>query len=70
MLAFTTGLMQLSTLLTFGKFPVGYSLALFQLSTLLSVLLGYRIFHEGHLARRLTGSLIMIGGALCIAFGG
>ena len=43
-LAVTTGLMQLTTLVTFGKLQVGYSLALFQLSTLVTVYLGHRYF--------------------------
>ena len=65
-LAVTTGLMQLSTVLTFGKLQVGYSLALFQTSSLLSVFFGYRYFQETNIARRLAGSLIMIVGAGCI----
>ena len=65
-LAVTTGLMQLTTLLTFGKLQVGYSLALFQLSTLISVFLGYRYFRERNIRRRLVGSAIMIAGAVLI----
>lgn len=65
-LAFTTGLMQLSTLLSFGKLQVGYSLALFQTSTLLSVFFGYQFFQEKNFARRLWGSLVMVLGASCI----
>jgi drug/metabolite transporter (DMT)-like permease len=65
-LAVTTGLMQLSTLLTFGKMQVGYSLALFQTSTILSVFLGYKFFQETNIVRRLCGSLIMVVGAGCI----
>jgi drug/metabolite transporter (DMT)-like permease len=69
-LAFATGLMQLTTLLTFGKLQVGYALALFQLSTLLSVLLGYRYFQERHIRKRLLGSLVMVTGAvLIVVFG-
>lgn len=66
LLAVTTGLMQLSTLYTFNLLQVGYSLALFQTSTLLSVLFGYRFFQEKHIARRLLGAVIMIAGAVCI----
>jgi drug/metabolite transporter (DMT)-like permease len=66
-LAVTTGLMQLTTLLTFGVMQVGYSLALFQLSTLISVFLGYRYFQEQNIARRLVGSIVMIIGAVLIA---
>ena len=65
-LAFTTGLMQLTTLLTFNKLQVGYSLALFQLSALISVFLGHRYFQERNIRRRLAGSAIMIAGAALI----
>ena len=69
-LALTTGLMQAATLFTFGKLQVGYSLALFQLSTLLSVFLGHRYFAERNIGRRLVGSLIMVAGAvLIVTFG-
>ena len=65
-LAVTTGLMQVTTLLTFGKLQVGYSLALFQLSTLITVYLGHRYFQERNIRRRLLGSLIMVTGAALI----
>lgn len=69
-LAFTTGLMQAATLFTFGRMQVGYSLALFQLSTLIGVFLGHRYFKEPHIARRLAGALIMVVGAgLIVALG-
>jgi len=66
-LAVTAGLMQVTTLLTFGVMQVGYSLALFQLSTLISVFLGYRYFQEQNIRRRLFGSGVMIAGAVLIA---
>ncbi len=69
-LAATTGAMQSTTLFTFGKLQVGYSLALFQLSTLISVFLGYRYFREGHFRKRLVGSAIMVGGAALIVVQG
>jgi drug/metabolite transporter (DMT)-like permease len=65
-LALTTGVMQATTLLTFGKLQVGYSLALFQLSTLISVFLGYHYFAERNIGRRLVGSMIMLAGAVLI----
>lgn len=65
-LTISTALMQLTTLLTFGKLQVGYSLALFQLSTLISVYLGHRVFQESNIRRRLVGSLIMVTGAMLI----
>ena len=66
LLAITTGLMQAATLFTFNIMQVGYSLALFQTSTLLSVLFGYRFFQEKNTARRLLGASIMIAGAALI----
>ena len=69
-LAVTTGVMQLTSLLTFGKLQVGYSLALFQLSTLISVFLGYRYFQEGQIRKRLLGSAIMAAGAALIVVQG
>jgi drug/metabolite transporter (DMT)-like permease len=62
----TTALMQLATLITFGKLQVGYSLALFQLSALIGVYLGHRYFQERNIRRRLLGSLVMVTGAMLI----
>ena len=69
-LAFYTGVMQLTTVLTFGKIQVGYSLALFQLSTPISVFLGHRYFQEGSIRKRLLGSIIMAAGAAFIVVQG
>jgi drug/metabolite transporter (DMT)-like permease len=70
-LAITTGLMQLATVLTFGTLQVGYSLALFQLSALISVFLGYRYFQEEQMRTRIVGSIVMTAGAaLIVLFGG
>jgi drug/metabolite transporter (DMT)-like permease len=66
MLAITTGLMQLSTLYAFGVLQVGYSLALFQTSALLSVVFGYKFFREQNVLRRLVGASIMVTGAIFI----
>jgi drug/metabolite transporter (DMT)-like permease len=65
-LTVTTGLMQAATLFTFDVLQVGYSLALFQLSTLVSVFLGYRYFAERNIRRRLFGAAIMVIGAVLI----
>jgi drug/metabolite transporter (DMT)-like permease len=65
-LVLTIGLMQLSTVLTFGTLHVGYSLALFQMSTLISVFLGYQYFQERHIRERLFGSVVMAAGAVLI----
>jgi drug/metabolite transporter (DMT)-like permease len=66
MLALTTGLMQFSTLYTFGVLQVGYSLALFQTSALLSVFFGYKFFREQNVMQRLLGASVMVIGAIFI----
>jgi drug/metabolite transporter (DMT)-like permease len=58
--------MQFTTNYAFGHMPVGYALSLFQLSTIVSVLLGYRLFQEQNIQKRLIGSLIMIAGSVVI----
>jgi drug/metabolite transporter (DMT)-like permease len=65
----TTGLMQLCTIIVLGGLQVGYALALFQMSTLVSVFLGYRLFQERNILGRLTGSVVMIAGAVMIMVG-
>ncbi|MFO0921690.1 MAG: EamA family transporter [Pirellulales bacterium] len=65
-LASTTGLMQWSTLLCFERVQVGYSLALFQLSAVVSVVMGYWFFRESHFGRRLIGAGLMTVGAILI----
>jgi drug/metabolite transporter (DMT)-like permease len=62
--------LQIFTLLTFQKVFVGYSLALFQLSAVLSVLFGAHFFNEKDFAVRLIGSVIMIIGTLLIIYYG
>ena len=69
-LAITTGVMQLATVLTFGTLQVGYSLALFQLSALISVFLGYRYFREEQMRMRIAGCLVMTAGAAMIVMFG
>jgi drug/metabolite transporter (DMT)-like permease len=70
LLTLTTGLMQLASLITFQAFAVGYALALFQMSTLLTVILGHRLFQEAHFWERMLGSLVMVAGAVLIIVGG
>ncbi len=61
---------EVTTLLTFATLQVGYSLALFQLSKLITVYLGHRYFQERNTGRRALGSLVMVIGAmLIVAFG-
>jgi drug/metabolite transporter (DMT)-like permease len=59
-------LMTASTNYSFKNMPVGEALALFQISILISVFLGYKIFQEQGLIRKLVGSAIMIAGSLFI----
>jgi drug/metabolite transporter (DMT)-like permease len=69
-LALATGTMQLATLLTLRDFQVGYSLALFQLSTIVSVFLGGRYFGESNIRERFVGATVMAAGAaLIVLFG-
>lgn len=59
--------LQFFTLLAFQSFFVGYSLALFQLSSVISVLFGVFFFKERNIRYRLLGSLVMVVGAILIA---
>lgn len=60
------GLMQFTTNYVFDHMQVGYALSLFQLSILISVLLGHRLFGEQHIKKKLLGSAIMIIGSVII----
>jgi drug/metabolite transporter (DMT)-like permease len=60
------GTMQFTTNHVFNHMPVGYALSLFQVSTLISVLLGDRIFKEGGIGKKLIGSAIMIAGSILV----
>ncbi len=59
-------IMQYSTNYVFSKINVAHALALFQLSTILSVFLGVNIFKEEGLLRKLIASIIMIIGAILV----
>ena len=65
-LVLCVGIMQLTTNYTFEQMPVGYALALFQLSIIVSVLLGYRIFKERDIRKKIIGSIIMLMGSVLI----
>ena len=62
----SVGLMQAATNYAFSGTQVGYALALFQTSALLSVLFGYRFFGETDIRRKLIGAAIMVAGAALI----
>lgn len=60
------GTMQYTTNYVFDRMNVGYALALFQLSTIVSILLGYKIFRERNIGRKLVGAVIMVIGSVLI----
>ena len=65
-LSFSMGIMQFSTNILFKMMNVSYALCLFQLSVLLSIFLGYKIFKEKNLLKKLLASFVMILGAILI----
>lgn len=65
-LILTTGIMQWSTNYVFDHMNVSYALALFQLSTILSVIFGWRFFDEKDIKKKLLGSFIMVIGAVIL----
>lgn len=65
-LVLSVGIMQYATNYVFSKMNVSYALALFQLSTLLSVFLGAKLFGERELLKKIIASLIMISGAVIL----
>ncbi|MFO1065160.1 MAG: DMT family transporter [Pirellulales bacterium] len=67
--AVLTLVMQGATILTFQRMPVAYALAVFQIGSLLSVLLGYQYFGEGRIVLRTIAAAIMFVGAVIILAG-
>lgn len=64
------GLMTFMTAYVFKYMNVGYALSLFQISILINVILGYKLFNEKNLLKKLLGSLIiLIGSATILIFG-
>lgn len=61
-IAVCLGLMQYSTNVVFKWLDVGLSLALFQLSSVISVFFGYFMFREGALIKKMIGTILMIVG--------
>ncbi len=60
------GIMQYTTNYVFENMNVGFALSLFQLSSVLSIILGYKVFKEQNIAPKIIGSLIMTAGAVVI----
>jgi len=67
-LAVLVFIMQYSTNFVFEKIPVAPALSLFQLSNVINVFLGWKLFNEKHLLKKLTGSIIMIIGSIIIIY--
>ena len=64
------GLMTFTTAYVFKYMNVGCALSLFQLSIIINVVLGYKLFNEKNLIKKLFGSLIiLIGSATILIFG-
>ena len=66
LLVLCIGTMQVTTVYAFKHMQVGYALSFFQLSIIASVLLGYRVFREQEIRKKLLGSAIMIAGSVII----
>lgn len=63
-------IMTFTTAYVFKYMNVGYALSLFQLSIILNVILGYKLFNEKKLIKKLLGTLIiLIGSAAILIFG-
>ncbi len=60
------GLMQYSTNYVFSNMNVGYALALFQLSSIITVIFGYKFFNEKNITRKLIGTVTMLLGSVLI----
>lgn len=60
------GVMQYTTNYVFKNMNVSYALALFQLSSVVSVVFGYKFFKETQILKKLIGTLIMVIGATII----
>lgn len=68
--AVSFGLMTYTTAFVFKHMNVGYALALFQLSIILNLFLGYKIFNEKNIKKKFLGSfIIIIGSTLIILLG-
>ena len=62
--------MTFTTAYVFKYMNVGYALSLFQISILINVILGYKLFNEKKLLKKIIGSLIiLIGSATILIFG-
>lgn len=66
LLVVCVGLMQFTTNYVFENMDVAYALSLFQLSSIVSIFLGYKIFKEKNILNKLIGASIMVAGSCLI----
>lgn len=66
LISICVGFMQYSTNYVFENMNIACALALFQLSTLITVFLGCKYFEEKHFIKKVVGSIIMIIGSVLI----
>lgn len=65
-IAVCIGMMQYMTNYVFTRIDVAYALSLFQLGAVVSVVLGFSVFKEKNIIRKLLGTVIMIIGSVVI----
>lgn len=65
-IAVLLSLMQISTNIVFKHLDVGLSLSLFQLSSIVSLILGFGFLNEKGIIKKTTGAIIMILGSVLI----
>jgi drug/metabolite transporter (DMT)-like permease len=58
--------MQYFTLLLLSEMLVAYALALFQLGMVIQVFVGYKVFNEKHIIRKLLACLVMMFGSILV----
>lgn len=58
--------MQYFTLLLLSEMLVAYALALFQLGMVIQVFVGYKVFNEKHITRKLLACLVMMSGSILV----
>lgn len=58
--------MQYFTLLLLSEMLVAYALALFQLGMIIQVFVGYKVFNEKHIIRKLLACLVMMFGSILV----
>lgn len=66
LIGLTVFFMQYLTLLLLEHMLVAYALALFQLGMVLQVFIGYRVFNEKNILRKLLASIVMMVGSLLV----